>query len=267
MTKLIHEELTYTIRGILFDVHNRLGPMLPEEFYQAAVAVGLESKGIRCETEKGFEVTYRRQRVGLYYADVWIEGGKIILELKVAPKILPLHQAQAISYLKVTEADLAIVGNFGTESVETERLPNFVRDKAVPFEWETRPVTTGIPYPDLTNRLLEVCHRVHFELGPGFLHQIYRRATMVELQHQDLPYRYIKQLPITYQGHHLGMQAVRLIAVTDKILLATVAVRQIDDVMKAQLKARLKQVGLQLGLLANFNDTALDVVTVQTANS
>jgi GxxExxY protein len=266
MTKLIHEELSYIVRGVLFDVHNRLGPMLPEKFYQAAVAVGLESKGIKGETEKAFEVYYRQQRVGLYYVDVWIEDGKIILELKVAPKILPLHQAQAISYLKVTDADLAIVVNFGTESVEIERMPNFVRDKLVLFEWEKRPVTTGIPYPDLTNRLLEICHRVHFELGPGFLHQVYRRATMVELQHQGLSYQYIKQLPITYQGHHLGIQAVRLIAVADKILLATVAVKQVDEVMKAQLKARLKQVELQLGLLANFNETTLEVMTVQTAS-
>ncbi len=161
---------------------------------------------------------------------------------------------------------MALVVNFGAASLEVERLPNFVRDKGVEFVWETRPVAEEALYPELTNHLFEAMHRVHFELGPGFLHQVYRRATMIELHHQDLSYQYIKQLPITYQGHHLGTQAVRLIAAANKVLLATVAVKQIDEVMKARLKARLKQVGFQLGLLANFNETTLDVAMVRTAS-
>ena len=264
MSKLIHEDLTYTIRGVLFDVHNQLGPMLPEAFYQQAVAIGLEAKGLDCKTEKPFEVYYRRQRVGLYYVDLWIEGGKVILELKVAPQILPLHQAQALSYLKVTDADLAIVVNFGAKSLEDKRLPNYLRDKQVDFEWELRRTDADLPYPELTNRLLEICHRVHFELGPGFLHQVYRRATMIELQQQNLSYQYIKKLPITYQGHQVGIQDVRLILVADKILLATVAVKPVDEVMKAQLKARLQHLGYQFGLLANFNSTTLEAATVRT---
>ncbi len=263
MANIIHKELSYTIRGVLLDVHNELGPMLPEEFYQQAVEIGLTAKGIDCKGQKPFEVYYRRQRVGLYYVDLWLEGGKVLLELKVAAEILPLHQAQAISYLKVTDADLAIVVNFGAKSLEDKRLPNYLRDKQVNFEWVPRLPDTDLPYPELTNRLLEVCHRVHFELGPGFLHQVYRRATMVELQQQGLKYQYIKKIPITYQGHELGLQDVRLILVADKILLATIAVKQLDDTMKAQLKARLQHLAYSFGLLTNFNSTVLEVLTVQ----
>lgn len=57
------------------------------------------------------------------FVDVWIENGKLILELKVAPQIMPVYKAQALSYLKVTNADLAIVVNFGAGSLETERMP------------------------------------------------------------------------------------------------------------------------------------------------
>lgn len=264
MTKLIHRNLTYTIRGVLFDVHNTLGPMFPEAFYRDAAVYGLRAKGVKCVPEKSFEVFYRGERVGFYFVDIWVEDGKVILEFKVAPQILPVHKAQAISYLKVTDADLAIVINFGVASVEAERLPNFVRNKAVEFEWEKRPVLKNLPYPDLTNQLLEICHRVHFELGAGFLHQVYRRATMIELYHQSLQYEYIKKIPVSYQGHNLGMQEVRLIAVDDKILLATIAVKQIDAMMKAQLQVRLRHLGFQLGLLVNFNGTKLELETVQT---
>ena len=263
MPKIIHKELSYKVRGVLLNVYNTLGPNLPERFFRDAIAFGLEAQSVRCKTEKVFEVYYRGVRVGLYLVDVWIEDGKIILELKVVPEILPLHRAQAISYLKVTDADLAIVVNFGAGSLLDERLPNFLRDKVVSFEWKERPLAEGMLYPKLTNRLFEVLHRVHFELGPGFLHQVYRRATMVELEQQELTYDYIKQVPIYYQGHYLGLQPARFICVDDKVLLATVAVKQADDAMQAQLRARLKHLGLRLGLLANFNGTSLQVIAVR----
>ncbi len=263
MTKIIHPQLSYTVRGVLFHVYNTLGPNLPERFYQAAIAIGLEKRGIHCVTEKAFEIYYRNQRVGLYLVDVWIEGGKIILEIKVAPEILPIHKAQAISYLKVTDADLAIVVSYGGGSLLDERLPNFVRDKTARFRWEQRPVVKDLLYPELSSRLFEALHRVHFTLGPGFLHQVYRRATMIELHHQGIPYEYIKQVPIYYDQHHLGNQPARLIAVDGKILLAAIAVRELDDSWREMLKARLRLLGYRLGFLVNFHGTTLQIIPIR----
>ena len=263
MVKLIHPELSYLVRGVLFDVYNVIGPMLKEEYYRDAIVIGVEKQGVACEPEKDFEVYYRDERVGLYFVDVWIDGGKILLEIKVALAIEPIHKAQAISYLKVTDADLAIVVNYGGPSLEDERLPNFIRDKQPEFVWQPQPVTQGLLYPDLVNAIQQACHRVHFTLGPGFLHQVYRRATMIELRHSGLNYDYIKQLPVEYQGQTLGYQDVRLILVEGKVLLATFALRRTDDVMAEQLKARLRRLGLKLGLLANFHDTRLVITPVR----
>ncbi|MGD2206955.1 MAG: GxxExxY protein, partial [Anaerolineae bacterium] len=223
MTKLVHPELSYEVRGVLFDVYNSLGPMLKEEYYQDAGALGLEKRGIACATEKAFEVYYQDERVGLYYVDVWIEGGKILLELKVAPAIEPVHKAQAISYLKVTDADLAIVVNYGDASLVDERQPNSLRDRHPEFSWQPRPVAQNLLYPDLVAAIQRDCHRIHFILGPGFLHQVYRRATMIELRHSNLNCDCVKHLPVEYEGHLLGFQPVRLIRVGDKVLLATFA--------------------------------------------
>lgn len=263
MTKLVHPELSYEVRGVLFHVYNTLGPMLKEEYYRDAIALGLERRGIGCEPEKAFEVYYRDQRVGLYYVDVWVEGGKILLELKVAPAIEPLHKAQAISYLKVTDADLAIVVNYGDASLVDERLPNFVRDRQAEFSWQPRPVGRDSLYPDLVNVIQRACHRVHFTLGPGFLHQVYRRATMIELHHSELNYDYIKRLPVEYEGHLLGHMPVRLIRVEDKVLLATFALRTAQEALIQQLKAHLRRLELKLGLLANFCGTRLAITPVR----
>lgn len=229
MTHIVHKELSYLVRGVLFEVHNELGPMLPELFYQEAVSIGLEHKGIKHEREKLFEVLYRGVQVGRYYVDVWVEDGKLLLELKAAPKIEPLHRAQALSYLKVTHADLAIVANFGTSSLTDERLPNFLRQKQEAFTWQSMSGLADNMYLELTNELSRVLHQVHFELGPGFLHQVYRRATMVELRQQGLGYEHIQKMPIFFKGDYLGQQETRLLCVQDQVMLATIAVKEVGE--------------------------------------
>ena len=273
MAKLIHPELSYRVRGVLLDVYKVLGPMLKEEYYRDAIVLGLEKRGIPCTAEKRFEVYYENERAGLYFVDVWIDGGKILLELKVAPEIAPLHKAQAISYLKVTNADLAIVANYGGRSLDDERLPNFLRDRLPDFSWAPRPVAQDLLYPDLVNAIQRACHRVHLTLGPGFFHQVYRRATLIELRRSGLVHRYIKQLPVVYEDQTLGQQDVRLILVEGKVLLAVFALRAADvarvQAWTERLKARLRSMNLELGLLANFHDTRLAITPVRwstTAN-
>lgn len=264
MSQLIHADLTYQVRGVLFKVHNELGPLLKERLYRDAIGLELRQRGIACEVEKGFEVFYEGTRVGLYYVDVWIEHGKVLLELKVAPAIDDIHKAQAISYLKVTDADVAMVVNFGAASVEIERLPNFLRERQLSeFQWHPQPNRQDLLYPELTDTIRRACYRVHFVLGPGFLHQIYRRATMIELERSHMSFEYLKQLPMTYQGHLLGYQDVRLIFVEGKILLATFAYQNLSDAMIDQFKIYLRRMELQLGLMANFYDVQLVITSVR----
>lgn len=267
MTRLLHPELSYKVRGVLLDVYNALGPVLKEAYYRDAIVIGLEKLGIACVPEKRFEVYYEGERVGLYDVDVWVEGGKMLLELKVAPAIEPIHKAQAISYLKVTDADLAIVVNYGGASLQDERLPNFLRGRQPDFSWHPQSVDRDVLYPELVNTIQQACHHVHFTLGPGFLHQVYRRAAMIELRRSGLSYDYIKQVPVTYANQLLGYQEVRLIHVENKILLATFALGGTDNtrtlVLVEQLKSHLRRTGSRLGLLANFYGTRLAITPVR----
>jgi len=131
------------------------------------------------------------------------------------------------------------------------------------FVWQSQPVAESLLYPDLVNAIQRACHCVHFTLGPGFLHQVYRRATMVELRRSGLNYDYIKQLPLEYAGELLGYQDVRLIEVDNKVLLAVFALRQADDTLGVQLKSYLRRLDLKLGLLANFYDSRLIMTPVR----
>jgi len=56
MVQLVHPELSYQVRGVLLHVYNALGPMLKEKYYEEAIAIGLEKRGIRFQTQKELEV-------------------------------------------------------------------------------------------------------------------------------------------------------------------------------------------------------------------
>ena len=203
--------------------------------------------------------------MGLYIPDLRIDGLKVILELKVAPAITSLHKAQALSYLKVTNADLALVANFGAPSLEVARLPNFLRERQPEFAWQPRELGPDLLYPELTAALYEALHRVHFTLGPGFLHQIYRRATMVELRRRGIGYHYHKHMPVEFHGHCLGQDECRLIVIEGRIAIAAFALKSTTEAHHQRLRRHLQTLGLQLGLLANFHGTRLDIQPVRIA--
>ncbi len=262
MPQLIHKELTYIVRGVLFDVYNQLGPKLPEKFYQKAIDFGLKDQGISCEPEKQFEVIYRNHSAGKYYTDHWLENGKLILEIKVAPAIMPIHKAQTISYLKLTNADLAIIANFGTESLQDQRLPNFISNKPVKFEWQPPPLNKNILYSELTDHILKGLRLVHFTLGPGFIHRVYRKAMRIELQQQGIGYEHIKKIQFYYKNHYIDVQEAQVIKIENKVLLSVFASQAINKLMVRVMKARMKQLGISVGLLANFHGEKLVVERV-----
>ena len=90
---------------------------------------------------------------------------------------------------------------------------------------------------------------------------------MIELRRSGLDYDYIKRLPVEYEGHLLGYQDVRLVAIEGRVLLAAFALRTGDEdgqkALAEQLRARLHRLDLRLGLLANFHDTKLTMTPVR----
>ncbi len=78
---LVYQELSYQIRGVLYEVYNTLGPGFREETYKLAVVNELQRQGITVVREVDFEITYKGVVIDLYRADIVIDG-KVILELK-----------------------------------------------------------------------------------------------------------------------------------------------------------------------------------------
>lgn len=121
MTEVVYKELSYAVVGAAMEVHRILGPGFLEAVYQAALAHELTLRGIRFEQFKRLPVTYKGVSVGDYEADFVVED-KIILEIKAVSTWHPKHEAQAINYLTATGLHLAILLNFGADSLQHKRI-------------------------------------------------------------------------------------------------------------------------------------------------
>ncbi len=94
-------------------VHTVLGAGLLESAYKACLAQELQKQGLRVRTEVPLPVMYQGQRVNLgYRLDLLVDDCVIIVELKAVEKVLPVHEAQLLSHLKVSGIHLGLLINF-----------------------------------------------------------------------------------------------------------------------------------------------------------
>jgi GxxExxY protein len=101
--------LTETIIGAAIAVHRELGPGLLESTYEACLVHELRERGLRAERQKELPVKYRGVQVDCgYRIDVLVED-RVILELKAVER---LHEAQILSYLKLSDKHLGLLINF-----------------------------------------------------------------------------------------------------------------------------------------------------------
>ncbi len=119
--KFVYGDLAYKVVGIAMEVHRELGHGFLEKVYENAMMVACRLAGIKAEQQVPIKVYFKGEIVGEYIADILVEGA-IILELKSQDKITDLHRAQTLNYLKATGLKLALILNFGKESLQRERL-------------------------------------------------------------------------------------------------------------------------------------------------
>jgi len=122
-TEIIEKELSFQIMEAAFEVQNQLGPGFFEGIYEVAMALELRSRGHQMDTQVRIPVLYKSQVIGEHILDQVVDH-RVILELKAVSQIADIHKQQALSYLRATGLQLAIVINFGATRVQSARLVN-----------------------------------------------------------------------------------------------------------------------------------------------
>ena len=111
-------ELTYKVRGAVYEVYNILGPGLLESTYEAALAYEFDKLGLEYKTQVPINVLYKGKDLGLgYRMDMLIED-MLVLELKSVDILNDIHKKQLHTYLKLSNKPLGLLINFNTTNLD-----------------------------------------------------------------------------------------------------------------------------------------------------
>lgn len=127
-TKTYLKELTYKINGAAIEVHKALGPGLLESVYHKCLFKELELMNIKFQSQAKVPYSYK----GLYLdidlrADFIIEN-LIVVELKSVEVVLPIHEAQLLTYMKLLQIPKGILINFNVVNIFHKGQKTFVNE-------------------------------------------------------------------------------------------------------------------------------------------
>jgi GxxExxY protein len=109
---LIHARTTNTILSAAYRVHSKLGPGLLEKPYRVCLEYELARHNLRVEAEKVFPIHYDDISLDIgYRVDLLVEE-RVIVEVKAVENILPIHEAQLLSYLRLSGIRVGLLINF-----------------------------------------------------------------------------------------------------------------------------------------------------------
>ena len=108
------ESITRDVIGAAIEVHKALGPGLLESAYERCLMHELELRGLGARSQVAVPVVYKGVELDCgYRLDVVVEG-RVLLELKSIDQLLPIHEAQLITYLRVADLPVGLLINFNT---------------------------------------------------------------------------------------------------------------------------------------------------------
>jgi GxxExxY protein len=130
------DEISHRIMGAAIEVHRHLGPGLLESAYQSCLAFELKQLGLKLEEQKPLPVVYKEVKLDCGYRLDMVVEDEIIVEIKAIEKLLPIHDAQLLSYLRLARKKVGLLMNFHVPVLKNglKRIVNEFPDA----EWEKR---------------------------------------------------------------------------------------------------------------------------------
>ena len=105
-------QLTRKIIGAAIEVHKILGPGLLESAYEECLSHELSIQGVSFEKQKPLSIDYKGKKLDCGYRLDMVVENAVVLELKSCEKIESIHQAQLLTYLKLSELNIGLILNF-----------------------------------------------------------------------------------------------------------------------------------------------------------
>ena len=116
-TEMTENDITYQIRGAIYDVYKALGPGLLESVYEEALVFELEQRGLKVERQKQVPIVYKGNVLkSELRLDLLVED-KVIVELKSVEEMKKVFSKQLLTYLRLMGKKLGLLVNFNTDNI------------------------------------------------------------------------------------------------------------------------------------------------------
>jgi len=113
------DRLSGQIIGCAIEVHKNLGPGLLESTYEQCLAYELKRSNISFKLQHNLPVEYKGVKLDCGYRIDMLIDNKVIVELKSVDSILPIHQAQLLTYMKLSGVGIGLLMNFNVKYMKT----------------------------------------------------------------------------------------------------------------------------------------------------
>jgi GxxExxY protein len=106
--------LTEKVIGFAIEVHRQLGPGLLESAYEECLCFELDQAGLAFRRQVSLPVIYKSVRLDCGYRLDIVAENQVIIELKTVERLIPIHEAQLLTYMKLAEIRIGLLLNFNT---------------------------------------------------------------------------------------------------------------------------------------------------------
>lgn len=114
---MTENDISYKIRGAIYNVYSALGPGLLESAYEASLIYELQNLGLNVKAQVQLPLIYNDVKLEVGYRIDLLVNEKVIIEIKSVENLNPVHHKQVLTYLKLSGIKLGILVNFNTDNI------------------------------------------------------------------------------------------------------------------------------------------------------
>jgi GxxExxY protein len=129
MTQKYLNELTYSVLGSAIEIHKELGPGLLESVYEKCLVHLLKQKGLKVSSQQKVPIIFKGLMLDCDLRYDLLVNNELIVEIKAVDIMLPIHEAQLLTYLKLMDKAKGILINFNCTNIFKEGQKTMVTEK------------------------------------------------------------------------------------------------------------------------------------------
>jgi GxxExxY protein len=244
-------DLTARVIAAAIAVHREFGPGLDEADYEQALHLELVAMGIEHECQVALPLIYKGTQLDCGYRMDLVVAGQVLLELKTVEKLHPLHEAQLMTYLRLSRLKLGLLMNFGSlmlrdgiarRANSATKLPN------------PRSPRTASPAMDkLSHAVIGAALEVQHILGQGLLRSAYEAALVHEIRLRGLKVEQRVPTTLVYRQQRILSSKEIPLLVEGILMVNCVCVKKLEPVHLARQRSLLKAANMDTGICLNFH--------------